>query len=308
MEAFLLAAMQVPLVLIAGPLLQGWIKTVKARLQGRTGPGILQTAFDYLKLLGRESVVSEHAGWIFRSAPFIAFGAILTAMLLTPTVTPVAPADSIGDAITAISLLALARLALALAAIDTASNFAGMGASREITLGALVEPGALLVVTVLALLGQSTSLSTLGSSLSPGPTWLLALAAMAIVVVAETGRLPVDNPDTHLELTMIHEGMLLEYSGYPLGILLWASSLKQLLLVTFVASWFFPTGWLTTGGPAGLLLGLALYAGKLAILGAALAIIETSTAKMRILRLPALLGTAAALAMLAVGARFVVGL
>lgn len=308
MQWILQAAVQLLFILLAGPILQGWIKTLKARLQGRAGPGVPQPLFDYVKLLGRESVVSQHASRIFRAAPFVAFGAILTAMLLTPTFFADAPAGGAGDAIAAIALLALARFSLALAALDTGSNFAGMGTSREITLGALVEPGALLVVTALALLVPTTSIAGLGSALSPGPTWLLALAALGIVVIAETGRLPVDNPDTHLELTMMHEGMLLEYSGYPLGILFWASSIKQLLLLTLVANWFFPTSALLPAGAAGVALGVVLYLGKLAVLGAALAVVETSTAKLRILRVPALLGTAAALALLAVGAQFVVGL
>jgi formate hydrogenlyase subunit 4 len=253
-------------------------------------------------------VVSDQASWIFRWAPFVYGGAILLAAVLVPTVARRSAAAGIGDAIVFVGLLALARFALALAALDAASNFGGMGASREVAFAALVDPGLLLVLFAVALPAGSTSLSALVGDGAPTAADLLAFGALLIVAIAETGRIPIDNPDTHLELTMVHEGMLLEYSGRPLGVLHWATQVKQLAVLALMAALFLPWGMADAGehvAPA-LLLGLVAFAVKVGVLGLLLAAIETSFAKLRIFRAPDLIGLASVLGVLAVLATYVV--
>jgi formate hydrogenlyase subunit 4 len=305
----LLLPFHVVLLLLTAPLAQGVIKTLKARLQNRRGPGLLQPWRDILKLLGRQSVVSEQASWVFHAAPFVYGGALLTAAALVPMLSKRSPAASVGDAIVFVGLLALARFALALAALDTGSNFGGMGASREVTFAALVEPGLLLVLFAVALPVGSTSLTAMVGDGRPGAGDLLACAALLIVLVAETGRIPIDNPDTHLELTMAHEGMLLEYSGRPLGVLHWSSQVKQLAFLSLLAALFLPWGMAAgaSHNAAALLLGLGVWALKVAGLGVLLAVIETVYAKLRIFRAPDLIGLASVLGTLAVLATYVVG-
>ncbi|MGH2603702.1 MAG: respiratory chain complex I subunit 1 family protein, partial [Dehalococcoidia bacterium] len=206
-----LLSIQIVLVLVLAPLLQGMIKTIKARCQNRRGPGLLQPYRDVVKFLGRENVVSDQASWVFRWAPAVYAAAMVTAAVLVPSIAQRSAAAAVGDAVVFVGLLALARFALAIGALDTASNFGGMGASREVAFAALVEPALLLVLFAVALPVGSTSLTALVGDGAPGAADLLACGALLIVVIAETGRIPIDNPDTHLELTMVHEGMLLEY-------------------------------------------------------------------------------------------------
>ncbi|GIW03518.1 MAG: formate hydrogenlyase HycD [Thermomicrobiales bacterium] len=308
MDAFLLAA-QVVLMLALAPLLQGVIKASKARFQMRRGPGVLQPALDIAKLLSRESVQSEQASWVFRWAPAVYAAALITAAVMVPTVVRRSATAGIGDAIVFVGLLALARFALALAALDTASNFGGMGASREVAFAALVEPALLLVVFARALPAGSTSLTALIGHGNLGAADLLAFGAMLIVIIAETGRIPIDNPDTHLELTMAHEGMILEYSGRPLGVIHWASQVKQLALLALASALFFPWGLAPADDLriASLGTSLAAFALKVAALGLLLAMIESAFAKLRIFRAPDLLGLASVLGMFAVMAGYVVG-
>jgi formate hydrogenlyase subunit 4 len=305
----LLLPLQLLLALLLAPLAQGVIKTVKARFQNRRGPGLLQPWRDILKLLARQSVVSEQASWVFCWAPFVYGGALVAAAALVPLLTKRSPAPSVGDAIVFVGLLALARFALALAALDTGSNFGGMGASREVTFAALVEPALLLVLFAVALPVGSTSLTALVGDGRPGAGDLLACAALLIVLVAETGRIPIDNPDTHLELTMAHEGMLLEYSGRPLGVLHWTTQVKQLAFLSLLAALFLPWGMAPAGSRelSELALGLGAWALKIVGLGLLLAIIETGYAKLRIFRAPDLLGLASVLGTLAVLATYVAG-
>lgn len=305
---WLLLAIQVPLMLLLAPLLQGIIKTSKARWQNRRGPGILQSYRDIAKWLGRESVISEHASWIFRVAPAIYAAAILFAALLVPTVERRSPLPAVADAIVFVALFALARFWLAIAALDTASNFGGMGASREVAFAALIEPALLLVLFAVALPVGSTSLSAMVGEGWPDAGDILAFAALLIVIVAETGRVPIDNPDTHLELTMVHEGMLLEYSGRPLGVIHWATQVKQLAFLSLLTMLFFPWGMAPAGSrdPLDLLLGLVTWAIGVVLLGLLLGVIETAYAKLRIFRAPDLIGVASVLGILAVMATFVV--
>jgi formate hydrogenlyase subunit 4 len=295
------------LALAVAPLLNGVIKRAKAGWQNRQGPGLLQPWFDLWKYLGRESVISEHASWLFRWAPYVYFAAHLAAAALVPTLTVTSSLWGLGDAIVVVGLLALARFALALAALDTASNFGGMGTSRELAFASLVEPAMLIALFALAIPVGSTELGALVGDGSVSVSRLLALGALAIVAIAETGRIPVDNPDTHLELTMAHEGMLLEYSGRPLGLLLWGTHLKQLAILSLLAGLLFPWGMARDLGALALALGIGTYLLKLTLLGLALAFVESTNVKLRIFRVPELLGAASLLGVMAVTSIYLVG-
>lgn len=295
------------LALLFAPLLNGLIKKSKAHWQNRTGPVLLQPWFDIWKYLGRESVVSEHASWVFRLAPYVYFAGHLAAAALVPMLAATSPAGGFGDVILLVGLLALARFMLALAALDTASNFGGMGASRELAFASLVEPALLISLFALAIPAGSTALSALVGDGGITVARLLALAGLFIVAIAETGRLPIDNPDTHLELTMAHEGMLLEYSGRPLGLLLWATHVKQLVILSLLVSIFFPWGIAREAGVLAMGVGLLVYIFKTAVLGLVLALVETTNVKLRIFRIPELLGAASLLGLLAVSAIYLGG-
>jgi formate hydrogenlyase subunit 4 len=291
-------------ILIA-PLLQGLIKRVKAFWQGRVGPPWFQAYYDLTKLARKGSVTPEPASWWFDLAPSIVLSATLVAVALIPIAGDRSPLG-VGDVILVAGCLALARFALALAALDTGSNFGGMGASREMAIAALVEPALLVTIFGLAIPAGSTDLGQLAAAATPldsfGPSTVLALAALLIVAIAETGRIPVDNPDTHLELTMVHEGMLLEYSGRPLGLLVLAALIKQVVVLSLIAALVGPWGMLLP-----LPLALLVWLAKLAVLGVFLACAETAFAKLRILRLPELLASGFALGGLSLVARAVWG-
>jgi formate hydrogenlyase subunit 4 len=298
---------QLTLGLLLAPVLNGLIKASKAGWQNRQGPPLLQPWFDLLKYLGRESVVSEHASWLYRGAPWVYFGAHLAALTLVPTLIANSPLPGVGDAIVLVGLLMLARFALALAALDTASNFGGMGTSRELAFAALVEPALLLALFALAIPAGSTALVALVGDGGVSAARLLALVTLLIVTIAETGRIPVDNPDTHLELTMAHEGMLLEYSGRPLGLILWGTHLKQLLLLSLLASFFFAWGIAREAAAPWLAFGLVAWVLKVGLLGLLLGLIESGQAKLRIFRAPELLGAASLMGLLAVLSSYIVG-
>lgn len=310
-------ALQAALVLAAAPLLNGFIKRAKARWQMRRGPSVLQPCWDLYKFFQKDDLRSEHSSWLFVATPYVYFSAALAAALLLPTVVVRAPLGGAGDLLVVVGLLALGRFFLALAGLDTGSAFGGMGSSREVTFAALIEPALLAVLLGVAARGGTTDPSALaaaGAARGPGlvgPAHLLAAAALLIVAVAETGRVPVDNPDTHLELTMVHEGMLLEYSGPALALVTWGALLRQLVVITLLANLFFPWGIAGSSGvpptAAELAGGLLAYLGKLLALGLVLATIETAYAKLRIFRVPELLATSLGLALLAVVAAFVVG-
>lgn len=307
-----MAIVQVVLVLALAPLLNGVIKAIKARLQTRRGPGVLQPYRDLSKWLRKESVESEHASWVFRSTPAITLAAVVLALLAAPVLTTAPALGGALDAIVVVALLALGRFWQALSGLDTASNFGGMGSSREVTFAALIEPALLLVLFATALRAGTTQLGQMSATLAGAgaavltPAHLLAAAALLVVVIAETGRVPVDNPDTHLELTMVHEGMLLEYAGRPLGMLVYAALLKQALVMTLLVNLFLPWGIAAEATPVALALALALYLVKMAGLGALLAVIESAYAKLRIFKVPDLLGAAFLLALLSVASLYLV--
>jgi formate hydrogenlyase subunit 4 len=255
-------------------------------------------------------VISEHASWVFPLAPHLMFLTSLAAGLLVPMVTAQAPMGLFGGALALVGLLALGRFFLALGGLDPASAFGGMGSSREMTLSAIAEPAMMLAIFTLAISAGSTNLGQIVlASQQPGwkfldPSHALAFIAMFIVLLAETGRLPVDNPATHLELTMIHEAMLLEYSGRYLALIEWGASIKQMVLMTLLANIFFPVGLAAKTSAATFGLGLLYLTAKLILLGGVVVVVETTNAKMRLFRVPDLLSVAFILAMLALVSTF----
>jgi len=296
---------QALLLLALAPGLNGLIKAMKARLQTRQGPPPLQGYYDLRKWLRKDALYSEHASWVSRIAPAASFAAILVAGLLITTLVRQAPLGMGGDLIAAVYLFALARFLTALAGLDAAGAFGGMGSSREMAISALAEPVLVLASLTLAVHAGGTSISrmvTAAPSLSEGAA-VLGFAAFFLVVIAETGRIPVDNPDTHLELTMVHEGMILEAAGSALALYHYGAQLKQLLLLSLTADLFLPWGLADIGDGAAALAGSAiLYLLKIGVLAAALAVTETGMAKLRIFRVPDLMGTAFALAFLSLAA------
>ena len=310
MKPFLLIVMQTALLLLLAPLLSGLIKKWKARLQNRRGPRLWQPYFDLLKFLRKDMVISEHASWIFSVTPYVLFLTAVSAGLMVPMVTAHAPLSLFGGALGVVGLMALGRFFLALGGLDPASAFGGMGSSREMTLSAIAEPAMMLAIFTVAITAGSTNLSQIVLA-SQGPGWkfldpshALAFAAMFIVLLAETGRIPVDNPATHLELTMIHEAMLLEYSGRYLALLEWGASVKQLVLMTLVANIFFPVGLAANTTPASIGFGLIYFVAKLTGIAGAVVLVETTNAKLRLFRVPDLLSTAFILATLALVSTF----
>jgi formate hydrogenlyase subunit 4 len=305
------ASLAQTLVAVAlAPALVGLIRWLKARLQGRRGASPWQPYFELRKLFGKEAVVSHTASWIFRATPFVVFGTSVLVASLVPLVLATPDTPAAGDLFAVVYLLLLGTFFLALAGLDTGSPFGGMGASREMTVVALTEPTVAMSIVALALTAGSTDLSQIVShtiaepARALGPGHLLAFAALFIVTLAETGRLPVDNPSTHLELTMIHEAMVLEYSGPYLALLEWAAALKLLVFLSLAANLFMPWGMAVSLSPAALVLGLFSFVAKLALLAAAVAVLETRVAKLRLFRVPELLSASFVLALLAVVSTF----
>lgn len=298
--------LQFLIILVLSPLVQGVIKKVKAYAQGRVGPGVLQPYYDLVRLLGKDMVVPHTASWIFHAAPYIVFVSVLAASTMVPAVSASGVMFGVGDIIAIIYTLALGRFFMALAGLDIGTAFGGEGSSREMTVAILVEPSMMLAIFTAAVSSGSTSLNVIARSGSIffSPAHVLAFAAFFMAVIAETGRIPVDNPDTHLELTMIHEGMLLEYSGRYLALMEWAHYMKQMLLFTIAADLFFPYGMAGTGGAAGGGAGLAAasacYLVKMLVISVAVAVTESSRAKMRFFQLPSLLGGAFVLSALSI--------
>src|SRR6266536_2081690 len=283
---------QTVLLLLLSPLLSGLIRNWKAKLQNRRGTRIWQPYFDLLKFLRKDMVVSEHASWIFSVTPYALFLTAVAAGLMVPMVTAHAPMSLFGGALAVVGLMALGRFFLALGGLDPASAFGGMGSSREMTLSAIAEPAMMLAIFTVAITAGSTNLSQIVLA-SQGAGWkfldpahALAFAAMFIVLLAETGRIPVDNPATHLELTMIHEAMLLEYSGRYLAFIEWGASIKQLVLMALLTNIFFPVGLAAEATPTAFGLGLVFLGAKLVVLAGAVVLVEFTNAKLRLFRVP----------------------
>jgi len=296
---------QMALVLLLAPLLTGVVRKVKARLLRRQGASVIQPYRDLLRLLRKEVVLAESASWLFRVIPYLIFAATWVAAALVPTFAAGLVFSWSADLIAIIALLASARFFLALAGMDVGTSFGGIGASREVMIASLAEPAMLLIVFTLALVAGSTQLSSVAIFMASPEVGLrvslgLALVALIMVAIAENARIPVDNPATHLELTMVHEAMVLEYSGRHLAMIELAAALKLLLYVSLIACLFVPWGLAPAGGGgAAYLAGIAAWLGKLAAGGVLLALFETSVAKMRVFRVPEFLGAALMLGLLA---------
>ena len=295
---------QVLLVLLLSPLLTGFVRKVKARLTRRKGPPLLQPYRDLARLFRKDVVLAENASWLFRAVPYLVFAFTLVAVSLVPTIATERPFALAADFIAIVALLASARFFLALAGLDIGTSFGGIGSSREVMIASLAEPAMMMVIFSLGLIAGTTNLSAIvafmASHVDVEVSFGLALVGFIMVAIAENARIPVDNPATHLELTMVHEAMVLEYSGRHLALIEWAASLKLLLYISLLACIFAPWGIATfRGGGEAALIALAAYLGKLAAGGALLGFFEVSIAKMRVFRVPEFLGAALMLALLA---------
>ena len=304
---------QMLLVLWLAPLFTGFVRKVKARLLRRQGPPLLQPYRDLIRLSRKEVVLAESASWLFRIVPYLVFAATCVAASLVPTFRTDLLFSWSADLIAIIALLGSARFFLALAGLDVGTSFGGIGSSREVMIASLAEPAMIMIVFTVALIAGSTQLSTMATFLVSSQVGLrvslgLALIALIMVAIAENARIPVDNPATHLELTMVHEAMVLEYSGRHLALIELSASLKLLLYVSLIACLFAPWGLMPPdGGIALLAIGVVAYIAKLAAGGFLLALFETSIAKMRVFRVPEFLGAALMLGLLATLLRFVSG-
>jgi formate hydrogenlyase subunit 4 len=297
--------LQVLLVLAAAPLLTGYVRKLKAQLMRRQGPPLVQPYRELVRLLRKDVVLAESASWLFRAAPYIIFATAWVAAALVPTFATGLVFGYAADLIAIVALLGAARFMLGLAGLDVGTSFGGIGSSREMMIASLAEPAMLMVVFTLSLLAGSTQLSFIAAALQAPEVGLrvslaLALIALIMVAIAENARIPVDNPATHLELTMVHEAMILEYSGRHLALIELASYLKLLLYVSIIACVFFPWGVAAPGaGVAAYVTGVGVYIVKLAAAGLALAVFETAIAKMRVFRVSDFLGAALMLGLLA---------
>jgi formate hydrogenlyase subunit 4 len=301
--ALLLQGVQMFAVLALAPLLLGVTRKVKARLLRRRGPPVLQPYRDLLKLIRKEAVLAENASWLFRSGPYMIFAATWVAAALVPTFATGLPFSWVGDLIAIIALIGSARFFLALTGMDIGTSFGGIGSSREMLFASLAEPAMIMIVFTVALVAGSTQLSFVASYMQDNASLRvslgMALIALIIVAVAENARIPVDNPATHLELTMVHEAMVLEYSGRHLAMIELAAAVKLLLYVSLIACIFVPWGLAPAGsGSAAYAIGAATYLGKLVVGGFLLVLLETSIAKMRVFRVPQFVGTALMLGLL----------
>jgi formate hydrogenlyase subunit 4 len=301
-----LAAQLTELVLavLLAPVLLGWVNQCRAWLQGKSGPGILQPYRTLRKLVAKEAVIAHNASPLFRATPYLLFACMCLAATIVPVLSTDLPFAPAADAIALVGIFALARVFIALAGMDIGTAFGSLGARREMLVGFLAEPALLMVLFLASLISHSTSLATIVERLARMdfviyPSMAFAGVAFTMVSLAENARIPVDNPSTHLELTMIHEAMVLEYSGRHLALIEWAAALKLFAYSCIGIALFFPYGIAQGGDAAGILIAIAALVAKLAVGGAALALIETLSAKMRIFRAPEFLGTAFMLAVLA---------
>ena len=303
LHPFAIELLQFCLLLGLAPAFAGWVKVLKCRAQGRTAPGILQPYRDIRRLFGKDIVLAENASWVFRLTPYLAFGVTTIAAGIIPLISVDLPLSAATDVIALVMLFGIVRFFTALAGMDIGTAFGGMGSSREMTIASLAEPAMLMAVFTVSLASNSTSLTQMVSVMAQTefairPSLAFALAAYIMIALAETGRIPVDNPATHLELTMIHEAMILEYSGRHLALIEWAGMMKLTLFFALGVAAFCPWG-ISAGGDIGsLALALGMLTIKLMFGALVMVLIETGLAKMRIFRLPDYLGSAFLLATL----------
>src|SRR5512138_1167239 len=264
--------LQVAVLLFVAPLFAGWVKMVKCWFQGRSAPSLFQRYRDIRKLLAKDVTLAENASWIFRFTPYLVFGVSVMAGGIIPILSRDLPLSATADVIALVALFAIARFFTALAGMDIGTAFGGMGSSREMTIASLAEPAMLMAVFAVSLVGKSTSLSQMTTVISQGhtllrPSLVFALLAFVLIALAETGRVPVDNPATHLELTMIHEAMILEYSGRHLALIEWAGMMKLSLFCYLGIAAFFPWGIAASRDARALVLAFGALVGKLAVIG-----------------------------------------
>jgi len=310
--ALLSQTLAIVAALLLAPILSGWVNMCRAWLQNRSAPSLWQPYRVLHKLFEKESVVAEHASSVFRATPYIVFGCLLVACAIVPILSTDLPLSSAADAIALVGLLALARVFISLAAMDVGTAFGTMGARREMLVGFLSEPALLMVLFSASLISQSTSLTTIVEllahrELAIHPVLAFAGVAFTMVSLAENARIPVDNPATHLELTMIHEALLLEYSGRHLALMEWAASLKLFAYSCIGLALFFPWGIAEAQAPLELVFALPALVAKLMVGGASLALLETLSAKMRIFRVPEFLATAFLLAVIGLLVQILLG-
>jgi formate hydrogenlyase subunit 4 len=295
--------MEVVAALAAAPLLVGWVNCCRAWLQNRTAPSVLLPYRGIRKLFHKDAVIAEGASPLFRIAPYIVFGAMVTAAMVIPSMGTRLPFTTAADAIALVGLFATARVFLSLAAMDVGTAFGSLGARREMMVGFLAEPALLIVIFVASLISSTTSLPAIAEALATRtlgvyPSLAFTAVAFMMVLLAENARIPVDNPATHLELTMIHEAMLLEYSARHLALMEWAAALKLFNYTCIGFALFIPWGTSTGDAPLALVAAIPVLGLKLLVAGAVLAVVETVSAKLRVFRAPEFLATAFMLAML----------
>ncbi|MBI5187029.1 MAG: NADH-quinone oxidoreductase subunit H [Nitrospinae bacterium] len=293
----LMEAFKILIVLLGAPLLIGWIRMLKCWSQGRTSAGVLQPFRDLLKLCYKDVLLAENASWVFRFTPYVVFGSTLLAGAIIPMVSTELPLTATADVIALVALFGIARFFTALAGMDVGTAFGGMGSSREMMVASMAEPAILMSVFTVSLICRSTSLSQIVRVMQEGnfllrPSLAFSCLAFIFIALAETGRVPVDNPATHLELTMLHEAMILEYSGRHLALMEWAKMMKLLLIVSLGFSFSYPWGIASTMDAKSLAVALGFLAMKLMAAGIGIVLIETMMAKMRIFRVPEFLGSA----------------
>ena len=311
-SGFLSQLLAIVMALFLAPLLMGWVNQWRCWLQNRSGQGVLQPYRMLHKLFHKESVVAEHASSLFRMAPYIVFGCMVLACAIIPTLSTDLPLSPAADAIALVGLFAVARVFISLAAMDIGTAFGTLGARREMLIGFLAEPALLSVLFTASLISNSTALTSIVEYLAHKefaiyPSLAFAGIAFTMVSFAENARVPVDNPATHLELTMIHEALILEYSGRHLALIEWASALKLFAYSCMGLALFFPWGIAEAEAPLALIFAIPALVFKLAIGGFLLALIETLSAKMRIFRVPEFLASAFLLAVIGMLVHFLLG-
>lgn len=300
------ALLQLAGISLGGPLLMGMMVKIRARAEGRTGAPIRQQLLDLRKLAGKERMHSEHTSRVFIIAPLVLVASIAVAVVISPLVTTAPLLGRSADVFVVVFLILTGSIALALAGLDSGTAFGGMGSSRAMTIGALAEPALLVAMLALSIQARSSNLPAIVSATIAHPGWiasperLLAAFALLVVVLAETGRIPIDNPSTHLELTMIHEAMILEYAGPELGLVLLGQAMRLGFLFALLADLFLPWGIASTTSPVGPLIGALVLAAKMTVIAVGVTLIEISTAKLRLFRVPEMLTGGFVLAALAV--------
>jgi len=306
MTHVLIGILQIIFFIGVAPLIQGIVKKTKALLQRRQGPSIWQPYYDLRKYMNKGEVMSVHASWIFYVTPYVVFAATIVAATMIPAFMTNTLLTFTGQLVLVVYLFGMARFFTALSGIDTGSSFGAMGSSRDMFVSALAEPVLFVTLLAIALPMRTTNISLIADrvisshSLLLSPTFYLVLVAFFILVLTETGRIPVDNPDTHLELTMIHEGMLLEYSGKRLGLMMWSAWMKQTLMYMLLIDFCLPWGISRERSGFILIASLAILFVKLIVLAIIVAFVEMSYAKIRFFRIPRLLSAAFALSMIAI--------